>query len=249
MRALVPFHAALLVSFALGCTSTRELTPWLRTSSTTHYERGFIAESGGSGPYTTGSVERLEDGEWVTLSGWDSMAGFGFAGNTRAVVGNTLVPEKGAPLRIPCRDHLRGAPNDVELYCVVTYTPAEGDLPTDLVHVERFDRDGSPIDKRVVDPPLRRPPGSSVWESYDTTFLGFLAPGLLFSVYHDRADEPLVPGRMGQCEGYLLHPDNHWELRGVLHFDEGSVGDCNSPEAWIAQLGWPLDPGKRPLLP
>lgn len=93
------------------------VTPWLRATSSTSYAHGFIAESGGSGPRTTGRVERREDGAWVPVEGWNMMTAFAFAGDTRVVIGRLLVPQTGTPKQIECTDDLRAAPN--ELVCVV----------------------------------------------------------------------------------------------------------------------------------
>src|SRR4051812_47390110 len=104
MRAVAAAVVVFVAVLVGGCiTSTREITPWMRVRATDHFERGFIAESGGSGPYTTAVVEQRTPAGWTALTGVDDYAGFGFAGGTRAVVGDVLYAADRAPKKLACK--------------------------------------------------------------------------------------------------------------------------------------------------
>lgn len=244
---LAVLFCGLSVAATTGCTSTQLVTPWLRTTSTTSYEKGFIAESGGSGPRTTGKVERLEKGVWTVVEGWTSRTAVAFADDTRVLVGHLLVPQIGAPVPIDCVDDLRVAPGDLELLCVGTYAPAARGEPTDLVRIRRFDLDGKLVAARTLPPPARPDADGSSTESVTTHFLGFgPAEGLFFSVYRSSPSKKSGPDVVDRCEAFALSSSDAWRPAGTLTFTGWDFGKCGNADAWRAETGLPVRTGKRP---
>ncbi len=229
-----------------GCTATRQITPWLRASTTTHFERGFIAESGGVGPYDTGKVERYDGQAWVPLH-VDDMRAFGFAGGSRAVVGTTLLRRDGPPVSIPCAQDLRATPDDAGLVCVEIFgrTLASWEHgATNTVRVTQLDADGRVLGTRTVAAPVEVPAGAPVEEDASASFLGFDGDGLWFSVLRTDARTSFASGAPLRCQGFVLGKDDRWRAAATLSTTADALWRCNFARPWNQALGTRIDPGK-----
>ena len=106
MRAVTIAVAMLLA----GCTTTRYVTPWLRTTVTAHPT--FMAESG-SGSGNELVVQRRVDGKWIEMPGASELA-FAFAHGTRVLLKDTVVREDGSSVKLDCPGDIRGTRGPVE---------------------------------------------------------------------------------------------------------------------------------------
>lgn len=235
--------AILASALALGgCTHTREVTPWLRTSRTVPFR--LIAESGGAGGYDTVRAWRKEQGRWVELRG-EGDGAFAFAGGTRAVIGDKLYREIGPPVPIACRGELRGTPDDRELVCIDVTSRFSREGVPETASVVRIDRDGREIGRRQVPLPVRVPPNEPpLGMDVSTNFLGFLPEGLVFAVFQSNPGESFANDVVKQCRAFLLRDEGRWQELGALAFRVPEFWKCRFPRPWNELYGWQIDRGK-----
>lgn len=209
-----------------GCTYRRQLTPWLR--SYRHVPLRFMAESGGNGPYDTSRTERKIAGRWVEIPGSGDDA-FAFADQRRAVVGNVLFSEEGELRHIPCAGVLRAPPSGDALLCIGR---EQGWRKPTVAKIWWYDIDGKLTRHQRVLAPKQQAADAKFGDQLSFDFLGFAPEGLLFTTLETRDGESFASDRMKYCEAHQLHTDEHWSVRGRLHFRVARLWRCHSSREW-----------------
>jgi hypothetical protein len=235
-RLLAPLAFAMLLG---GCGHSREVTPWLRTSSS--WSPCLLAESGGHGCMTTSRVDRKEEGRWKRLYTDEDVA-FAFAGGERAVVGRRLVRRTGDSERIECAGDLRAPPDGRELVCI-TMTDRRSASPQSTT-IETLDIDARPIANRTVRWPVRVPDDEPPMGDYvSAQHLGFLPAGLVFSFELIRHDASRATGSAHRCDAFVLDANDVWHPLGALVYLTPEEWRCNFPRPWNELHGWHVDRG------
>ncbi len=239
-----------LVLFAVaGCTTTRAVAPWLRIHEHAPFE--LIAESGGGAHGHRAWVERKVDGRWVQVAN-TTAAGFSFASDTRAVVGEVLLTRDGRDLPLACPhtgrigDGPRAAPGG-GLVCVVSRGAFDEGAPEELetVTVTRLNDDGAERGRLHAAAPVKRPAGASPASiDIDTNFVGFLGGELVFAVLVSREHESWASGEWKLADGWALSHDGRWRKIGSMRFQAGSTWRIHSAACWSRALGLAIDPGR-----
>lgn len=237
-----------LGSVATGCTTSRTLTPWLRTYSRTPFT--LFAESGNSSQHGDAWIERRIGGRWIVSRDFPA-EGFGFANDTRAVLGNALLTDGGQTMQLACDGRgigngLRATPRG-ELLCIEVRDFFESDVaPADreTVRVVRYDNAGIVLSERQVPLPIRRPEGAPPLSlSIDTGVVGFLGDQIVFSVLESRQAESWASDEWKRCDAYALSPAGQWHLLGTMRFQAGAIWMIHSAPHWRAALGMPIEAG------
>ncbi len=235
-----------------GCTTSRALTPWMRISATTRFDRqGYLVDDG--------HAYLKVRGRWVERRDGEPASGFGFDGGRRAVLGSVVWDEHG-PLRgLDCDPKkIFATPDDGELLCVEVsqprWAPQQADyapfmLPVeapDMVRVTRYDRDGRRLERRALPLPVQVGKREPFGPENAAGFLGFRDGGLVFSIEHiDWRHQSFAAEAPIDCDGWLLRSDGSWRRLGTLHTFAGSLWECNFPSPWNARLGMRIAYGRR----
>jgi hypothetical protein len=219
-RSTRPVATSLLVLLLLlcgsGCTRSRSVTPWLRTSSYHPFE--LYAESGGGDSGAWSKTERRTDAGWATISESDlamSLADGGLAvyvdtsgGASRMVLTN----EAGEKVTLDCNDALRVKPDDRGLVCVATTSHwLQPEVPN-TIEVTAIDLRGK-VGKHTV----LTLPANSLPRSFFPHFPGFLADGTPVLSAHLNAEvETGAFGREKGCAAFALRPDGVVLLKQLM---------------------------------
>jgi hypothetical protein len=233
MRAVTTLVAVLLA----GCTTTRYVTPWLRTTVTAHPT--VIAESG-SGSTDALVVERRVDGKWVAIPEASDLA-FAFAHGTRVLLKDTVVREDGSTVKLDCPGDIRGTRDGMHVLCA-SASDAPGTTPATL-RVDLFDADGNAVRTRAPTTPfvLPRKPIEGPDVSYD--LIGFVPEGIVFSVFMTDSHDSFALGLVKHSTAWLLRPDDTWRKLGTLAFSTSEFWKLHRAEPWNDQNHWTIDPG------
>lgn len=231
------FFAFFALSF-VGCFHSRDVAPWFRMSSTT--TPCLIAESGGTGCHTTAQTERLENGRWVPVAGFEARA-FAFAGGERVVYGRRLFKRSGGPPEpLACKGDLRATPDGDRLVC----TQLGRAFRDQTVVVTVLDRDGAPIEERIAPFPIRVPDDEPPLGDYVAPhLLGFTSSGLVLSFELVRASASRATGSAHRCDAFTLTPDGTWRPLGALVYRTPEEWKCAFPRPWNDLHGWKITPG------
>jgi hypothetical protein len=228
------------VSLLSGCTSYRQVTPWLRTSEHTQFE--LLAESGGGARGNWSKTERRVNGEWVTIPNLGTQT-MPFAEGTRALIDDHLYGAAGEISWTGCKGSIRGLPDGSAFLCIST----EGEDPKSSqrsMRIQRFDKDGKDVRRREVELPVQIETASSLRNSVDYHLLGFELRGMIFTVFVDSDAVSFGQGAHNHCDAYLLRPDDQWIKVGRMEFESGDLWRCNFPEPWREEKGFEIDYGR-----
>lgn len=224
-----------------GCTHMRSVTPWLRTTRYEPFE--LFAESGqGAHASTSITVQRRVNGTWYELDAHSDYA-FAYAADTRAVLGDAILAEDGRTIDFTCAGTLR-APHperaDGELVCVDVHE--DENAGSSSVTVSRYDRDGTPLDRRTVAWPIHPPRASVFYPMVDLKWLGFGRSGLVFSVFVADEGDSFAGDALHACAAYALDGDG-WHGLGRLVFRMGALWKCNFARPWNETGRFAIEPG------
>lgn len=236
-----------------GCgTATRDITPWLRTTTHTQFE--LIAESG-SHPDNWMHAERKIAGIWREIP-VETDFGFSLADDTRAVLGGQLMTEDGRTIPLDCDTgdemHLRASPDGRHLICVMRpEVPRDPAADTNLkapeppIDITSRDLNGVVEWRRRVAAPIRMPEGTpAMTKDVFTSFLGFIPAGLVFSVEVVDYVHPTPTNLPSICTAYVLGRDDSWRKIGSLEYGNAERWKCNFPAPWTDVLGYEVVMGK-----
>ena len=239
---------ALVVALGLsGCTSSRALTPWLRTYAYRPFE--LIAESG-SHARGDAWVERRIGTRWVTSRDL-GVSGFAFAHGERVVLGNQLLTRDGRTVPLACDGRgigngLRVNPRD-ELLCVEVRTWLDREVPAEqreTARIVRYDIDGGVRGEQVVPLPIPRPADAPPMAlSIDTGVVGFVGDSLVFSVLVSREHESWASDVVKEATAHALDASGRWRVLGTMRFRVGDIWMIHSAARWSEALGIRIEPG------
>lgn len=218
VRASVFARVLLLVILAAtgaGCSSVREITPWLRTAS-------WNTEEIDGAPYT----EQLVRGRWIRVASDDE---------ARAIRGGSLVVyrshgymltnARGDGATLDCTDTFRVLPGEVGFACIDVghaFVDEKDDL---AIGLKLFDALG----RKTVDVKLVLEAGA-LRRSYFPHFIGFAEDGApLVSAHVSAADETFSEGQEKDCALFALREGG---IERIGFLTTAAWADCDQPSFW-----------------
>lgn len=215
--------ALFVAIFALsGCFSSRQVTPWLRTSVTRPFE--LMAESGG--PKPVAKTERLVDGVWLQVS--RSRRAMPLSGGKAAIYiadsdgALLLANAAGEDKRLDCRGEIRSRPDGRGLTCM-EFRGYVADGAASTLTVKQIDLAGATTSTRTFEIPE-----GTIPRDYFGHFPGFLPSGLPLYTVHVTNEDLLVHGNRTQlCIAFAAGPGRLTKLASVVSDDWPSCGDAS----------------------
>ena len=119
-------------------------------------------------------------------------------------------------------------------------------VPEPPIDITSRDLNGVVEWHRLVQAPVRMPQGTpAMTKDVFTSFLGFGAAGLVFSV--ELVDYQHLPpgGGPNVCTAYLLGRDDAWRKIGALVYYDPDRWKCNFPGPWTDAVGFEIAMGKN----
>lgn len=227
-----------IVLVATGCTTSRQVTPWLRT----RIERTPVLYAESGGPRDHVFTERLVDGHWTVVSTCCSAA-LALPGG-RAVFHDDFrlvtSTEQGPSVPLDCSfDSLRLAPGGERLVCLASTERSAEAAEALPLRVSTWSVDGALLESRQVALGARMLPGN-----FFPHFVGFLDGQPLLSAHV--APFSTTPGLAGFCAAWVL---DGLEWRPLARLTTSDWPRCHEAAFWRDRLPGNLEPGEAPAPP
>jgi hypothetical protein len=225
---------ALLLLLLAGCTTTRYVTPWLRT--TVHEPFVIIAESGG--PKRTSMTEIDVRGSWRIVS--HQSQALALPDDDRAIfvsdAGLALAEDTGETTPLDCPGHVRVDSDRKRIVCLAFESWVSVAIDDVAVSITTIDYRTGKRSRRTST--VR---GQSLPRSYFPHFAGFLQDGTPVLTVHVNAPDEVAGTPSKLCAAFALRDTFATKLASI---ESSAWPDCDEASFWNRRTELEVEPGE-----